>query len=101
MNGKEAQRAAELGKVMSNPMRLELLWFVAKKKRAAAVDFARAQRESLGVASYHVSVLAGDGCIEEVGVEQVRGARRHDYAVTRRGLAVLKLVAEIGEKPVD
>jgi predicted transcriptional regulator len=68
----------ELAKALSHPLRVQLLEIFMRKTTSPS-RISKKLEPDLSMVSYHVNVLKDAGLLEEVRVEQVRGANEHFY----------------------
>jgi DNA-binding transcriptional ArsR family regulator len=78
----------ELVKALAHPVRVQVLEAL-QDRVASPSELSKEMEESLGVISYHVTTLAGCGCLELVRTQPRRGALEHFFRATPRSFLVL------------
>ena len=73
-----SQKGEAFPAAIGHPIRTRI-FVILGTQEACPLDLAVRLRESLGVVSYHVRVLADLGVIEQTRTEQRRGATAHYY----------------------
>jgi hypothetical protein len=93
MTSEEVAEVVDYGKVLSHPLRLEILAVVSKAPASPVMISKTHGLGKLGVVSYHFNQLAELDCLTIYRTRPSRGTIEHIFKVTERGLRVL-LVAE-------
>src|SRR5690242_9472439 len=80
--------AVEMAKVLSHPIRFQILVEMnTPVRRLSPSEFSEERGEPLGNVSYHFRVLDKAGCIKVVDTVQRRGATEHVYEPVKRAMA--------------
>lgn len=88
MANKQASGGITLAKVLSHPMRVQILMKMNSPRRAMSpVRFSEEAGLPLGNVSYHFRELEKAGCVEVVETIQRRGATEHVYEPSKRAMA--------------
>ncbi len=95
MTGQEIAEVNDYGKILSHPLRLQILTIVAKGPVSPVVTSKKHGVGKLGVVSYHFNQLAELGCVGIHRTRPRRGTIEHYFEVTERGLRVLLIAEEI------
>jgi DNA-binding transcriptional ArsR family regulator len=75
---------AAIGKVLSHPLRPQILSVVTRRGEASPNQVAGELGAPLGTVSYHVRMLRDEGWLELARTEQRRGAVEHFYRAIER-----------------
>jgi DNA-binding transcriptional ArsR family regulator len=75
---------AAIGKVLSHPLRPQILSVVTRRGEASPNEVAGELGAPLGTVSYHVRMLRDEGWLELTRTEQRRGAVEHFYRAIQR-----------------
>lgn len=84
-----------LGRVLSHPARVAILFSLERKGTISPTEAAEAQDLSVGTSAYHMRTLTTLGLVRVKATRPVRGAVEHFYELTPDGRVAVRAIESV------